>query len=160
MTSDDIDLQMLAAATREVYERNAARFDTERPKRLHERPWLDRFLQLVPDNGRVLDVGCGAGEPIAAYFRQRGYQVTGIDFSRAMLDIVRQRFPDGDWRHADMRRVDLPDCFDGIVAWNSFFHLTQPEQRSTIPRLAAHLANVAQLARVEAKQTRVHQSLP
>ena len=29
--------------------------------------------------------------------------------------------------------------FHGIVAWDSFFHLTQQEQRDALPRLAAHL---------------------
>ena len=140
MNADDIDLQNLATTTHAVYERNAARFDAERPKRLHERLWLDRFLDLLPDGATILDVGCGAGEPIAAYFRQGGYHVTGVDFSDAMLGIARTRHPDGDWRHADMRSLDLPERFDGIVSWNSFFHLTQAEQRSTLPRFAAHLA--------------------
>ncbi len=140
MTDSTEDLWRLAAATQTVYERNAARFDAERPKRLHERVWLDRFRELLPEGGTILDAGCGAGEPIAAYFRQCGYRVTGVDFSRAMLDLVNERFPDGDWRYADMRRLDLPDRFDGIIGWNSFFHLTQAEQRTTLPRFAAHLS--------------------
>jgi len=130
----------LAGATRDVYERNAARFDAERPKRLHERAWLDRFLARVPSGAKLLDLGCGAGEPIAAHLASRGYAVTGVDFSRAMLDLARARFPDADWRWSDIRTLDLGEQFDGIIGWNSFFHLTPDEQRQTLPRLAAHLA--------------------
>ena len=139
MADDDDDLTALAATTRDVYERNAARFDAERPKRLHERTWLDRFRELVPAGGTILDLGCGAGDPIARYFTDQGHAVTGVDFSRPMLEIARSRYPDGDWRYADMRTLDLPDRFHGIIGWNSFFHLTADEQRTTIPRLAAHL---------------------
>lgn len=132
-------LSPLARTTQDVYERQAARFDAERPKRLHERAWLDRFLALVPSGGTILDLGCGAGDPIAGYFLRRGHRVVGVDASHAMLAIARQRFPDGEWRHADMRTLDLPERFDGIIAWNSFFHLTRDEQRDVLVRCATHL---------------------
>jgi len=88
----------------------------------------------------VLDLGCGAGEPIARWFMAEGFTLTGVDFAGAMLDIARQRWPEGDWRQADMRSLDLGERFDGIIAWDSFFHLTEAEQRETLRRMAAHLA--------------------
>jgi len=133
------DLDRLAGETRTVYERNAARFDAERVKRLIERHWLDRFLARVPANPRILDLGCGAGEPIAAYLLDRGCAVTGVDFAEPMLAIARERFPAAEWVHQDMRTLDLPGSFDGIVGWHSFFHLTPAEQAATLPRLADHL---------------------
>lgn len=139
LTSPDPDLTALAATTQDVYERNARRFDAERSKGLHERVWLDRFLALTGEAGRVLDLGCGTGDPIAAYMTERGFHVIGIDASAAMLAIARERFPTGDWRQGDMRDLDLPETFDGIIGWNSFFHLRQDEQRSVLRRLAAHL---------------------
>ena len=139
MSSQDPTLSSLAASTQDVYERNAARFDAERPKGLLERVWLDRFLVLVPKGGNILDLGCGAGDPIAAYMRAQGFQMTGVDASHAMLEIARSRYPDADWRLADMRQLSLDKRFDGILGWNSFFHLTQEEQRATLPKLAAHL---------------------
>ena len=137
---DGPDPSTIAAATREVYDAAAAAFDANRPRSLFERPWLDRFLALVPPGARVLDLGCGAGEPIAAHLASRGHPVTGIDLSPAMLDLARARRPDGDWREGDMRALDLPERFGGIVAWDSFFHLTAEEQRAALPRIAAHLA--------------------
>lgn len=68
-----------------------------------------------------------------------GFDVTGIDFSDAMLAIARERWPDGDWRNADMRSFELDQQFDGIIAWNSFFHLTADEQKDCIARMARHL---------------------
>ncbi|MET8144338.1 class I SAM-dependent methyltransferase [Sphaerisporangium sp. NPDC005288] len=40
---------------------------------------------------RVLDVGCGTGI-VAARFYKEGYQVTGLDISKAMLERARRRF--------------------------------------------------------------------
>lgn len=133
------DLAALARSTGAVYERNAERYDRDRSRTLFEQGWLDRFLALVPRGGPVLDLGCGTGDPIAAYISGMGYRVTGLDRSEAMLTRARTRYPEGDWRSGDMRRFDLPDRFDGILGWNSFFHLTGAEQRATLPRIARHL---------------------
>ena len=133
------DLPALAIATRNVYERHAARFDAERPKCLVERAWLSRFLSLLPDSARILDAGCGAGDPIAAHFIGQGHAVTGIDSAASAISIARSRFPDAEWQVMDMRALDLPGSFDGIVGWHSFFHLTPDEQPDTLRRFAEHL---------------------
>ena len=49
-----------------LYEENAAAWDRQRGRDLHERAWLERFAALLPAGGGVLDIGCGMGEPIAA----------------------------------------------------------------------------------------------
>ncbi|MDD9738801.1 class I SAM-dependent methyltransferase [Marinovum sp. SP66] len=126
--------------TRAVYEAQAAAYDAQRSRSLFEARWLARFAACLPEGGRVLDLGCGAGEPIARWFMAEGFTLTGVDFAGAMLDIARQRWPEGDWRQADMRSLDLGERFDGIIAWDSFFHLTEAEQRETLRRMAAHLA--------------------
>ena len=125
--------------TRDIYERQAAQYDAARSRALFEAKWLARFTASLPPGGRVLDLGCGTGEPIARWFIAEGFQVTGVDFAQAMLAIARTRWPDGDWRQADMRALDLPDRFDGIIAWDSFFHLRPEEQTDCIARVAQHL---------------------
>ena len=122
-----------------IYAAHAATWDAERSRVLFEKPWLDRLCERIPAGGAVLDLGCGAGEPIARYMIAQGYALTGVDFARPMLDIARKRFPDSTWIEADMRQLDLGRRFSGIVAWDSFFHLTRDEQRQMIPRLARHL---------------------
>lgn len=134
-----MSLEHLAKTTRAVYERNAAGFDQHRGQLLIERAWLDRFLALVPEGEAVLDLGCGAGEPIARYLIESGREVWGADFAEAMLEMARGRFPQSTWVQADMRTLDLGRTFGGIVAWDSFFHLTRGEQRAVIPLLARHI---------------------
>lgn len=113
-----------------LYERHAADFDRERDKRLFERAWLDRFLAHVKTGGAVIDLGCGSGEPIARYVVDGGRSVTGVDAAPAMITLCRKRFPDQTWIVADMRDVDPGRAFDGVIAFDSFFHLTQQDQRA------------------------------
>ncbi|MES0862752.1 class I SAM-dependent methyltransferase [Ruegeria sp. SCPT10] len=125
--------------THAVYERQARAYDEQRSRALFEARWLARFTANLKPGGHVLDLGCGAGEPIARWFMAEGFNVTGVDFSEAMLDIARSRWPEGDWRQADMRDFELSQRFDGVIAWNSFFHLTADEQKACIARMARHL---------------------
>lgn len=129
----------------DLYERHSEAYDRDRGRSLQERAWLDRFLSHVRIGGTVLDVGCGMGEPIARYIIERGFSVVGIDSSPSMIARCRTRFPDFDWIVADMRRLALDRRFDGIVAWDSFFHLGADDQRAMFPRFAAHAEAAAPL---------------
>jgi 2-polyprenyl-3-methyl-5-hydroxy-6-metoxy-1,4-benzoquinol methylase len=127
-----------AARIVSLYERNAALWDSSRGKRLFERDWLDRLLSHVPTGGSVLDIGCGSGEPIARHLVTCGCAVTGIDSSATLIDLCRSRMPDQDWHVVDMRSLSLGSRFDGLAAWDSFFHLAHDDQRAMFPVFAAH----------------------
>lgn len=99
-----------------IYQRHAGAFEQKRSTTLFEQPWLERFLNLLPNNGRILDIGCGNGMPIADYFIRQGFQVTGVDSSQPMIDRCLQRFPEQRWAVADMRTLALTDKFDGLIA--------------------------------------------
>jgi len=129
----------LAAAMRAVYEVGAEGYDRQRARVLFERPWLERFRARLSPGATVLDLGCGGGEPMARWLIEAGHPIVGVDFSEAMLAIVRARFPEQTWIHADMRELDLGQRFGGIIAWDSFFHLTRDAQRAMFPILARHL---------------------
>lgn len=93
----------------------------------------------------VLDLGCGSGMPIAAWFTDQGCAVTGVDGSKNMLDHFRRNLPDARAVLADMRGLSLGQRFDVIVAWDSFFHLSREDQRTMFPVFAAHAAPGARL---------------
>lgn len=134
-----------AASIIGLYERHAAAFDARRGRSLFERGWLDRFTALVSPGGAVLDLGCGMGEPIARHLVESGFRVTGVDSAPAMIALCRARFPDQDWHVADMRGLALGRRFDGILAWDSFFHLNHADQRGMFPVFRDHAAAGAAL---------------
>ena len=122
----------------DLYERHAKVWDTSRGKTLFERSWLNRFTTLIPQGGSILDIGCGSGEPLARHFIESGHAVTGIDSSPSLIDMCRTRFPNSDWQVADMRHLSLGRSFDGLIAWDSFFHLTSEDQRRMFPLFRTH----------------------
>lgn len=134
----------LAAArdeTRAVYERQAGGWDQHRHKSLIERDWFDRFFARVAPGGPVLDLGCGAGEPLAGYVLSNGFDLTGIDYAASMLELARERYPEAEWIHGDIREAPslLHRHFDGIFSWDGSFHLGQDDQRRLLVDIASLL---------------------
>ena len=138
---------MSADAIIDLYERHARAWVRERsrPGKFFERGWLDRFAALLPPNGTVLDLGCGPGKPMAAHLLDQNFDVCGVDSSPTMISLFRENFPDQRWLIADMRMLNLDEQFDGILAWDSFFHLSHDDQRRMFPIFRAHAAAGAPL---------------
>ena len=125
----------------DLYERRAQQWDIDRGVGpLFEQAWLDRFTAHLPAGRRLLDIGCGTGRPIAAYLLGQGIDLVGLDASPTLIGLCRRRFPEGEWLVGDMRAMSLGRRFDGLLAWDSFFHLTPDDQRGMFPRFAAHAA--------------------
>lgn len=128
-----------------LYERHARQYDRDRGRGLQEKAWLDRFLERVPPAGTVLDIGCGMGEPIARHVLQAGFNVVGVDTSPSLIALCQARFPGAEWHVGDMRQLGLGRRFEGLIAWDSFFHLDAADQRAMFPRFAAHAQSGAPL---------------
>jgi SAM-dependent methyltransferase len=105
-----------------------------------EKSWRDRFLALLPIGSSVLDIGCGTAEPIVRHLIEAAHALTGVDSSPTMIGICKHRFPNHDWLVADMRRLSLCKKFNGLIAWDSFFHLTHEAQRRLFPIFRVHAA--------------------
>ena len=123
-----------------LYRRHAAAWARLRSVRFTERAWIDRFASLMPERGTVLDIGCGSGVPIARHLAGMGCTVTGVDAAPELVDVARENMPDATWIVSDMRRMKLDRQFDGILAWNSMFHLTPADQRNMFPAFQRHAA--------------------
>jgi SAM-dependent methyltransferase len=123
----------------EHYERHALAWDADRRHGTWaDKPWLDRFVAALPAGASVLDLGCGGGVPVALHLVESGMNVTGIDTSPTLVALCRERLPNEEWIAGDMRSLSLGRRFDGILAWDSFFHLTHDEQRRMFDIFAGH----------------------
>lgn len=84
---------------------------------------IRHLLDLVPEGGRVLDAGCGAGR-LLPLLASRGARVEGIDISADMVRRARQDHPGHPIAVAEL--TDLP-CDDGaldaVVSWYSTIHM-------------------------------------
>ena len=88
----------------------------------------------------VLDLGCGSGEPIGRYLADRGCGLTGVDTAPEMIEFWKAALPEQSCHVADMRSLSIGRTFDGLLAWNSVFHLCPDDQRRMFPTFRAHAA--------------------
>jgi 2-polyprenyl-3-methyl-5-hydroxy-6-metoxy-1,4-benzoquinol methylase len=124
-----------------LYDRIASDWAAARSQALTERRWLDRFRAHMPVTGRtqrVLDLGCGAGRPLARYLAERGAAMTGVDAAPAMVALFAESLPEHRAIQADMRDLSLGEAFEGILAWDSLFHLAPEDQRAAVRAMAVH----------------------
>ncbi len=128
----------------ETYDAVGPAWADGRTRLLFERPALARMRAAMP-GPRVLDLGCGAGDPLALWFARNGCRVTGVDGAASMVALFRHTLPRHEGILADMRGLALGRRFDGILAWDSFFHLSPDDQRGMFATFAAHAAQGAAL---------------
>ena len=111
----------------------------------NDKSWHDHFIGRLVRGASVLDLGCGPGRPVAQHMAEQGLRVTGVDASPTMISLCRERLPDHEWIVADMRGLVLGRRFDGILAWDSFFHLNYDDQRRMFAVFADHASTGAWL---------------
>lgn len=113
------------AAIRERFDRLAG--DREHWQRKGSYYYEDqrRYIRfLVPEGLRVLEIGCGLGDLLAAVRPLRGL---GIDLSEMMVKEASKRHPSLEFRVADCEALDLDETFDVIILSDVIGHLLDVE---------------------------------
>ncbi len=124
----------------DLYDRHAFTWHQKRANHFTDRKWIAHFGNMLKPSARVLDLGCGSGQPVARHLVEIGACVVGVDSSKQMLMLCSAQFPEQQWIHADMRTLTLGCQIDAIIAWNSFFHLKPTDQRLMFPIFRRHAA--------------------
>lgn len=92
-----------------------------------------KFLPLIPKNGRILDAGCGSGRD-TKFFRSQGYEVVPFDGSIEMVkmasDLLQQPVS-----HLYFQDIDFSDEFDAVWANASLLHVPYANQKEILQRL-------------------------
>jgi cyclopropane fatty-acyl-phospholipid synthase-like methyltransferase len=105
------------------------------PRNFGARKYVELILGGLAPGAKVLDLGCGTGEPVAAYVAARGFRVVGVDESEKMLEIARRVVPTAEFVRADMCEMSLGGGFAAAVAWNSVFHVERARHREIFRKL-------------------------
>ena len=102
--------------------------------------WLAGLRDRVPPGGAVLDLGCGAGVPVARALARDGFAVTGVDLSEVQVRRARRLVPGARFLRADATRVRFPPAsFDAVVCLYLLIHLPLEEQPALLGRVAGWL---------------------
>ena len=99
------------------------------------------FLTAVCPGGRALDVGCGTGA-LAERLTDRGYEVTGVDPSEGMLEIMRRRTPQSTAVRASATELPFADdSYDLVYTVATLHHIAERDA------VAAALGEMVRVAR-------------
>ena len=85
----------------------------------------DAFLSHVPAGGRVMDLGCGAGNA-ALHFSKKRYDVLAVDGCPELCEHTRRRVG-CPVRVLRFDELDYENAFDGVWACASLLHLRMNE---------------------------------
>lgn len=79
-------------------------------------------------NKSVLDVGCGTGVLYEYLVKAGAVNITCIDLSPKMIDIAKEKFPQGNFLCEDILLWNTNQKFDTIIMYNVYPHLSNREQ--------------------------------
>ena len=96
---------------------------------------LQRFIDTLPAEADVLDLGCGHGIA-SAHLARAGHRVTGLDASPGLLDVARRLAPTARFILAGFDDLDALAAYDGV--WANFALLHAP--RAALPTPLAAIA--------------------
>lgn len=93
---------------------------------MSDTPLFDRVLAGAAPGARLLDVGCGAGDLLAAA-AAAGLTVSGVEVDRRPLSLAEQAAPGADLRIGDAHELPFADdAFDLVTLVQVLEHLTNP----------------------------------
>ncbi len=134
-----------------AFDAMGARYQEVFPARSGQLACAGWLVEQLPAGARVLDVGCGAGEPTARQLVDGGLRVIGVDLSEGMLAQARAAVPEAEFHRldvVDLATVDaekhwgVPElgpagagALDGAAAFFSLLMLPRPEIAVALGRI-------------------------
>lgn len=93
----------------------------------HRQALADLTAKRMPAGGSLVEIGCGSGLVLERLrLAMPALDYTGVDCSREMLSIARQRFPRERFIEGDIFGLALPDsAFDVAAAFEVLGHLPE-----------------------------------
>lgn len=99
----------------------------------------EKFIKLLPDGGRILDLGCGSGRD-ARYFYKKGFVVDAVDGSAELCRLA-GRYSGINVRQMLFSELNAVEEYDGIWACSSILHLTSAELKDIMMKILRALKN-------------------
>lgn len=125
---------MQSEIVRKGYSQIAKKYHAQR-KTYPSKALLKKFSKSLPNNSKILDLGCGAGVPVARFLAKK-FKVTGVDFAQGMLKLARVNVPSAKFVKMDITKMKFkPKSFDGAVSFYAIIHITRQKHAGIYKKL-------------------------
>lgn len=100
--------------------------------------WLSFISSIADECGissgdRILELGCGAGAFLKGLQEViGGLQLSGVDYSRALLEKAREAIPDAIFFEADLRTHEILAEYDVVISHSVFQYLDEEAARRVV----------------------------
>lgn len=100
---------------RECFDKMASERDRWLKRGSYYHDDIKKFLRfLIPADASVLEIGCATGE-VTAHLAKQNSRIKGIDFSPAMIEAARKKYPDLDFAVADVEEISGSEKYDYLI---------------------------------------------
>lgn len=107
------------------YDLIAQQYSAEFGKYIEDLDVYEEFEKNLNENAKILDLGAGSGRTYS-YFKERGYEYIGLDFSQKMRDYAYKLHGEFPYIVDDMinlKKYFANNSLDAVFAVYSLFHL-------------------------------------
>jgi cyclopropane fatty-acyl-phospholipid synthase-like methyltransferase len=107
---------------------------------------LDKLVTKLPSGAKVLDVGCGSGIPVCKYLDNKGFTVTGLDFSKKQIELAKGNVPNSSFFQRDMQDLKEKEFrVDAIICLYALNHIPREKHLETLRKFRSYLPLSGQL---------------
>lgn len=102
--------------------------------------YLEKLIKLLKPGNKILDLGCGAGRPIAKFLMDRGFKVIGIDISEKQIKLAKENVPQAEFHAKDMDELKKEEYkVDAVVSFYAIFHIPREKHQDLFKKINSFL---------------------
>ena len=103
---------------------------------MDENGFLSHIRQLtrrldIRDTDSLYEVGCGAGAVLYPFYL-KGHTVSGLDYSRPLIDLARQVMPDVAFELAEADKLATGESYDVVFSFGVFIYFDTYDYAQTV----------------------------
>ena len=124
---------------RKGYDKIAKKYMLARGQYVNRR-YLEMLNNLLRPRSVILDLGCGAGKPIARFFIDGGHNVIGIDISKKQIKLAKSNVPEAGYTVKDISNLEREEYqVDAVVSFYVILHIPRETHEELFSKINSFL---------------------
>lgn len=124
---------MKNSSAQEIVEKTKHTYDTVAHHFSHSRSWfwseLQQFLDVIPEDANVVDIGCGNGR-LYEVLQGKVHHYEGIDISEELIAIAQKKYPNTTFQTGDATNLPYQDnSFNTSISLAVLHHIPSIQLR-------------------------------